>query len=802
MQTVNFNFGWKYLDSFDEAMLAKEIDESAFADVNIPHANKEIPYNNFDEETYQFVSCYRKTFFAPQEWQGKKLILTFEAVANYAKVYVNGTFAFEHKGGYTAFDGDIAPYLEYGADNVVAVMVDSTERAEIPPFGGVVDYLCYGGIYREVWLNVHEDLYAERLLLTPSNVVGSAKSPAAPRLDVKVAFNAPADGVEVKIEVADMSGKTVAMQSVVAKDAYAQAVFEMKDAVLWDTENPYLYTVTASFNGETIVERCGMRECRFRKNGFYLNGKKIKIRGLNRHQSYPYVGYAMPKSAQEEDAVLLKKHLGCNLARTSHYPNSRHFLNKCDEIGLLVFTEIPGWQYLSADNEEWRSIVLQHVQEMILQDYNHPSIILWGVRINESGDDDKLYTKTNALAHALDQSRQTGGVRCFPRSRLLEDVYTYNDFIHSGGKAVLMPKFIVCGGKPLLITEYAGHMFPTKTFDHEKKRQEHALRHARVLNKTYSDDKRAGCIGWCMFDYNTHKDFGSGDKICYHGVMDMFRIDKLAANVYKIQQRDIPVLELSSNMEIGDNAGGQVGDVYLFTNCDTVKMYKNGKLINTLDMREEWNKSPFPHIPTPPVYLNDTIGDQLEHDETYRFSKKDADKLKRALLAVKKYGTFGGIFRHPFTLIKSLIKYKLSIDSITMLFGKYVTSWGGKQITYKFEGYMNGNLAITVEKGSVNDVQMEVKTSVNTLIEDETYDTARIQIRALSQCGNVMPYDSSVIEVESNGVVEVIGPDKFALIGGQRAFWVKTVGKSGQATLKIKSPTLGEQMVTLDVTKK
>lgn len=801
MQTVNLNYGWKYRNRFDESLLAPEADEAEFETVDIPHANQELPYNNFDEELYQFVSCYRKKIDVPQQWEGKKLILTFEAVANYAKVYVNGNFAFEHKGSYTSFSGDIAPLVEYGKENVIAVMVDSTERSEIPPFGGVVDYLVYGGIYREVYLYVHEPIYAERLLLTPSGILPAKKTPAQPRLNAKVLLNAPADGTEVKFEVFDADGRNVAMQTAVAQGNSAEVQFDMKDAVLWDIDNPYLYTVTARLGSESISDRCGMRHCQFRKNGFYLNGKKLKIVGLNRHQSYPYVGYAMPKSAQEEDAVLLKQHLGCNLARTSHYPNSKHFLNKCDEIGLLVFTEIPGWQYLSKD-AEWRDIVLQHVNEMILEDYNHPSIILWGVRINESGDDDQLYAKTNEIAHKLDPERQTGGVRCFPRSRLLEDVYTFNDFIHSGGKMILLPKFIVCGNKPLLITEYAGHMFPTKTFDHEKKRQEHALRHARVLNKMFSDDKRAGCIGWCMFDYNTHKDFGSGDKICYHGVTDMFRIDKLAASVYKIQQREYPVLEISSNMEIGDNAGGQVGDVYLFTNCDTVKMYKNGLLINTFDMKEEWNKSPFPHIPMPPVYLNDTIGDQLKHDETYRFSDSDADKLKRALLAVKKFGTFGGIFRHPFTFIKSLIKYKLSIDSITMLFGKYVTSWGGKQITYKFEGYMNGKHVITTEKGSVNDVQMEVAASTSQLIEDATYDTARIQIRALSQCGNVMPYDCSVINVTSNGIVDVIGPDQFSLIGGQRGFWIKTKGIGGKAELTIQSPTLGKQTLTFDVVKK
>ena len=437
---------------------------------------------------------------------------------------------------------------------------------------------------------------------------------------------------------------------------------------------------------------------------------------------------------------------------------------------------------------------------MIREDYNHPSIILWGVRINESGDDDELYTATNALAHKLDKSRPTGGVRCIPRSHLLEDVYTYNDFIHSGGRTALLPKLIVCSpSAPLLVTEHNGHMFPTKTFDHEKKRQEHALRHARVIDKAYASKGHAGVIGWCMSDYNTHKDFGSGDKICYHGVTDMFRMDKLAAYVYKSQQTAIPVLEISSNMEIGDNAGGQVGDVYMFTNCDEVKMYKSGALINTFDMKALRKKSQFKHMPMPPVLLDDVIGNQLESDER-NFTKRDADNIKRALLDVKKYGTVGGIIRHPFTLIKALVKYKLSVDSITVMFGKYVTGWGGKQVSYIFEGYIAGEKVITVGKGAVHSKSLEVKADRSTLTVGDTYDAVRVAVRMCSQTGNTLVYDNSVVDVETEGDIQVIGPSRFALIGGQRAFWVRSTGGEGKARVKVTCEGR-EETVELDIVK-
>ena len=308
------------------------------------------------------------------------------------------------------------------------------------------------------------------------------------------------------------------------------------------------------------IDRIGFRRAEFKKDGFYLNGKKIKLRGLNRHQSYPYVGYAMPKSMQQLDADILKRELGANAVRTSHYPQSHYFIERCDEIGLLVFTEIPGWQHIG--DAAWKDQAVENVRDMVKQYRNHTSIILWGVRINESQDDEAFYRRTNEAAHEFDDSRPTGGVRANRKSSLLEDVYTYNDFVHDGKAKGCEPKKNVTSDmeKPYLISEYNGHMYPTKTFDWEEHRAEHALRHANVLDAVAAEEDIAGCFGWCMFDYNTHKDFGSGDRICYHGVMDMFRNPKLAAAVYACQQEKEPVLELSSSMDIGEHPGCNRGE--------------------------------------------------------------------------------------------------------------------------------------------------------------------------------------------------------------------------------------------------
>jgi beta-galactosidase len=373
---------------------------------------------------------------------------------------------------------------------------------------------------------------------------------------------------------------------------------------LWDLDRPKLYTVTARlYQGATPIDdystRIGFREARFTPQGFMLNGKHIKLRGLNRHQTFPYVGGAMPARVQRRDALILKRDLKCNIARTSHYPQSPHFLDACDEAGLLVFEEIPGWQHIG--DKAWQDLAVRNVEQMIRRDWNHPSIVLWGVRINESRDNHDFYTRTNALAHELDNSRQTGGVRYLYDSELLEDVMTMNDF----GFPLRPPNH------PLYLnTEFNGHMFPTKRNDNVDRVMEHALRHARVHNQLASDDRYAGGIGWCAFDYNTHANFGSGDKICYHGVTDIFRIPKPAGQFYRSQcdPKEEIVLEPCFNWSQGDQSeGGGIRHAAIVSNCDHLKIHVKGDLKSEV----EPDRERYGHLPHPPFVI-DLNGEHLE----------------------------------------------------------------------------------------------------------------------------------------------------------------------------------------------
>ena len=554
------NDDWLFTEQFEDSLVAPEYPENTLQPVRLPHTCKETPFHYFDESLYQMVSGYRRHLLIPKDWQGKRILLTFEGAAHDSTVFCNGKKVGEHHCGYTAFTVDLTDNVLYGQDNLLCVRLDSRENLNVPPFGYVIDYMTYGGIYRDVRLEVKEKVSLSDIFV--HTAIDFRSSPVTAQITSEITLTESDENVTIrqyympKSTAAAQESWRLLCEQTVSTDVSCDKEFSLTATItaplLWDTEEANLYILKTQllYQDNTILDetetRFGIREAVFKKDGFYLNGRKLRIRGLNRHQSFPYVGYAMPKSMQRLDADLLKKELGLNAVRTSHYPQSHYFLERCDELGLLVFTEFPGWQHIGDD--AWKAQAVANAEDMIRQYRNHPSIILWGIRINESPDDDAFYEKTNAVAHKLDPTRPTGGVRAIKKSHLLEDVYTYNDFLHDGETPGCDPKKKVTSDtdKPYLISEYNGHMYPTKAFDNEERRSEHAIRHANVLDAVAGQEDIAGSFGWCMFDYNTHKDFGSGDRICYHGVMDMFRNPKLAASVYACEQDEIPVLQITS----------------------------------------------------------------------------------------------------------------------------------------------------------------------------------------------------------------------------------------------------------------
>ena len=748
---------------------------SEYTAVRIPHTVKVTPLNYFDAHEYQMVSFYKRTIHADREWEGRKVFVTFEAVAHEAEVFVNGETAAVHRCGYTAFTVDLTEFLKYGQDNTLEVKCDSNESLNIPPFGFVIDYMTYGGIYREVHLDIKEMDHISDVFVRAG-------------MDKRVKITTEIEGVgELSAKIRSLKSGRVIFEG----KCESEAEIIVTEGKLWTLDKPRLYELTMTLKKDGLVKdeyktRFGFRTAEFKTDGFYLNGSKTKLRGLNRHQSWSYVGYAMPESMQRLDADILKNELGLNAVRTSHYPQSHHFIDRCDELGLLVFTEIPGWQNIGDD--EWKEQAVINTEEMVKQDRNHPSIILWGVRINESVDCDELYKRTNRVAHDLDDSRQTSGVRYLKKSSLLEDVYAYNDFSHNGKNAGCERKKDVTSdiSKPYLISEYNGHMFPTKSFDSELHRQEHALRHCNVLDSVMEQEDIAGSFGWCMFDYNTHKDFGSGDRICYHGVMDMFRNPKMAAFVYAGQNDSIdPVLEVSSAMDIGEHPAGERGQIYIFTNCDSVKMYKNDVFIKEYTHRD----SPYKNMISPPILIDDFIGGQMKDKEG--FTDRQNRIVKNALNYSAIYGSDNMPLKMKLSMAEAMVRYKMSFTDAYMLFGKYIGNWGGEATRFRFEGIRDGQVVKTVTRAAMTKLCLEVDLSSEELHEGATYDVAAARIRVTNEFGNVQHFYNRQAKVETKGPIEILGPDMVDINGGMGGIYIRSIGKAGEGRVSISLPDTG-----------
>jgi len=789
---IHLNYGWHFKKHFAENDIVNSSSQD-YEIVNIPHTNQMLPYNNFSEYDYQFISSYFIVLEPFQLKENERVLVHFEAVMGVAEVYLDQVLVGTHKGGYTPFSFDITPYIVIGVSHRLFVKADARERKDIPPHGFVVDYLTYGGIYREVYLEIVPKTHIESLFVKTNKVNNENW-----KLELCMQISHPT-GQKGDVEIiCDNAGKQYQFMEPSKLD---QKVCIEKNIYLpnvWDLEHPKLTKIIVRLLLENhivdeVVDTFGFREIRVDATGLYLNGNNIKLIGLNRHQSYPYVGYAMPKNVQAQDADILKRELGVNVVRSSHYPPSKHFLNRCDEIGLLVFVEIPGWQHIG--NEEWKEVAVQNTSEMLLRDRNHPSVFIWGVRINESSDDSNLYKKTNQIAKELDGTRPTGGVRNFAKSELLEDVYTYNDFIHRGSnKGLSNPLSITKKKAPYLVTEYNGHMFPTKKFDSETHRIDHALRHLVVQQDNFKYKDAIGAIGWCMNDYNTHKDFGSGDRICYHGVMDMFRIGKYAASVYSSQQSANPVLTVLSSMNIGEYASSTLPPIYVMTNCDYIKVYRNGDWIGDFYP----SKDLYPDLPHPPVVISDFIGNQLVEHE--KFSKKDSDRVKSILKAYTNYG-FDMPIKYKIKMAYIMLKYKLKFEDATILFGKYLGDWGNELTMYEFEGFLHQKPIKKVIKGTNYQSKLSVIADSLQLVEDITYDATRIVVRCLDEFGNDLIYANNTIQISVSEELEVIGPKSISLIGGSIAFWVKTNGKSGVGKVSIHSDYLMDCQLEIIITK-
>lgn len=618
------NRNWLFGGKFDAAALQPGFQDGSFRSVTLPHCVTALPWQNCDPASWEEVWVYRRHFAMPAGFAGQRVFLHFDRVMAAASPVVNGHPLPRHLGGFLPFEREITGLME--ERNVLAVEVDS-RWTSIPPAGSPqgprsVDYMLPGGINGQVELRIVPQTFLSNVFAKPVNVMAADRS-----VEVTCTVNAgaPAPGpmrlvatLQDGPRVLARTSKSIGLETAGESETTLR-LGDLKDIRLWDVSAPHLYDLVVTlFAGDVpwhdYRTRVGFRDARFEVDGFFLNGKRLQIFGLNRHELYPYVGFAAPPRVLRRDAEILRHEFNCNMVRCSHYPQSEAFLDACDELGMMVWEEPPGWQYIG--DEAWQDLLVGDVREMVRRDRNHPAVVIWGVRVNESRNDPAFYRRTREAAKALDDSRPTSGtmtpssLRTW-REQWDQDVFAFDDY-HAepdGSVGIMAP----LPGVPYFVTETVGQFDYGRgnRFDNTYRRdgdlklqQTQALYHAQAHDRGAAYPRNGGVLAWCAFDYASL--LNSYDRVKYPGVADVFRIPKLGASFYRAQvdAKVRPVIEPSFYWDFGPHSPSGPGQrVAIFSNCDRLELLIDGHRHAVLHP----DRAGFPHSKYPPFFADLTV---------------------------------------------------------------------------------------------------------------------------------------------------------------------------------------------------
>jgi beta-galactosidase len=585
-ESFPLNGGWLF-GLYQAGAEAAGFDDRHLHAVTLPHCAAWLPANGWLHAKWEHLWIYRRHFRRPGP-AGGRVFADFDGVMTNATVLCNDRVVAGHAGGYLPFSAELTGSLTSGG-NVLSVIVDSRWLGVPPVVPGedahAIDFFQPGGIYRDVTLRVTPRVYVSDLFAMPCDVLS-----ANPRLNIECGIDGGSAGAgtaSLLVELVDRDGRVIASTAMTAPvrpgiSSVRRTLDRLGPVSLWSPASPVLYTVRATLTAPGIgiskmSRRIGFRETSFRPDGFYLNGERLQLFGLNRHQLFPYTGMAMPARVQRKDAEILRNEFNCNVVRCSHYPQSPAFLDACDELGLLVWQEAPGWHQIS-DDPDWQRLVIRNVQDMVTRDRSRPSVIAWGTRLNETPDDPDLWAATRQAAKDLDPSRpSTGAMDQHSTAAWAEDVFAFNDYTASGEDGLtLMPPI---SGVPYLISESVGVLKQIPAHftwtDPPAVLARQAALHAQAHNAAAAGLGYAGLIAWAAFDYGSLR--GHPDQTKWAGIADCFRVAKPGAAVYQSQcdPQTRVVIEPAFFWEPG-GAQPQGEPLLIASNCEQLSMYIGG----------------------------------------------------------------------------------------------------------------------------------------------------------------------------------------------------------------------------------
>ncbi len=626
-KTSLFNTNWQFIKG-EEA-------DGEWVTISIPHTPKIEPLIVNDQ--WQGTLWYKKEFRVSDK--NKKYFLNFGGVMHEADLWINDQWVQKHVGGYLPFIADITEYLDFDGVNVVKLKVNNEDNAQIPPGKAlnVLDFNYYGGIYRKVSLVETNTTYitnpvllakeASGGVLVHFNEVSAENAIGTVQIHVKnesdqekeLACSVVLIGPEGKKFIFDSKKNIVKSGS----DSEFMVDVSVASPALWSVKKPSLYKMEIHLyaNNEKTDNyelNIGIRKIKLSHEGFYLNNEKIYIRGTNRHQEYPYVGYAITENANWRDAIKIKQ-AGFDFVRLSHYPQDESFLDACDALGLLVMNAIPGWQFFGDSTFVQNSF--QDIRDMVRRDRNHPSVVFWEVSLNESGMTGTYMAEANKILKdelPFDDTYSAGWIDnnsfdlYIPARQHSSPPDYWNEY-----KVNERPLFIAEYGDWEYYAHNAGFNqteFKNLQKDERTSRQLRGYGEKRLLQQAMNYQEavnsnrkgKANSIGdanWLMFDYNR----GYADDIESSGISDIFRIPKFAFWFYQSQRPPFdtlaidegtgPMVRIASYWTEESNTSG----LRVFSNCEEVELYLNNKLIGkhkpTIDKYSD-------HLPFPPFHFN------------------------------------------------------------------------------------------------------------------------------------------------------------------------------------------------------
>lgn len=636
-EVYSMNPAWRFHKGAVEGAETKEFNDKDWTVVSLPDGIEYLPTEASGCINYQGEVWYRKHFTPDAALKGKKLFLHFEAIMGKSKVFVNGKLLTEHFGGYLPVIADVTDVLDWNGDNVIAVWADNSDDPSYPPGKAqdVLDYTYFGGIYRDCWLIAHNNVFitdpnyenevAGGGLFVAFGKVSDALAEVQLKIHVRNATKNPFSGrVEYMLlqpdgtEVARLSDK---IQVKVGRATTVSDRMPVKQPMLWTPSTPTLYNLLVRVldkEGNVIDgyrRRIGIRSIEFKgKDGFYLNGRPYgkPLIGANRHQDFAVVGNAVANSIHWRDAKKLKD-VGMEIIRNAHCPQDPAFMDACDELGLFVIVNTPGWQFWN-DAPEFAQRVYSDIRNVVRRDRNHPSVWLWEPILNETWYPADFAKNTRDIVDAeypypycySGSDSEARGHENFPvyfahpanmqdASKEIDPTKTY--FTREWGDNVddwsshNSPSRVArnWGEQPMRVQaqHYACPYYPMTSYD--------------VLYKQ-SPQHVGGCL-WHSFDHQR----GYHPDPFYGGLMDVFRQPKYSYYMFMAQR---PAVKNDRNAGSGpmvyiahEMTPFSGKDVTVYSNCDEVRLTfnKGGK---TYTYKKDKNRPgmPSPVITFPDVY--------------------------------------------------------------------------------------------------------------------------------------------------------------------------------------------------------